>query len=125
MFNKTLVLFGLVVLLLHVMSSQARAQDSIDLTTRWKPPIIRENGDTLTPEEIAGYKVYRVQGTELTVVATVTSGVTHQLVVPAGECFTLYVTAVDTDNLESKPSTSITRCASLPDAPTMFEIVVP
>lgn len=125
MINKTLVLFGLIVVLLYAMAGTARAQDSIDLTTRWKPPVTRENGDTLTPEEIAGYKLYRVQGAELTVLATITSGVSHQLLVPAGECFTLYVTAVDTDNLESKPSTSITRCASNPDAPTMFEIVVP
>lgn len=125
MINKTLVLFGLIVILLNIMSNQAQAQDSIDLNTRWKAPIVRENGDALTPEEIAAYKLYRVQGTNLTVLATITSGLSHQLIVPVGECFTLYVTAVDTQNLESKPSSSVTRCASNPDAPTMFEIFVP
>lgn len=108
-----------------VLASNANCQESIDSTARWKAPITRENGDPITLDEIAAYKLYRKNGEQLSVLATVPGGTSHTFTIPAGECFQLYVTAVDTSNLESKPSNEVEVCAMAPNAPTDFKVTVP
>jgi len=103
----------------------ANAQDAVDTTTRWKAPTVRENGDAITPEEIASYKLYMIKDGELSLGATIASGTSHSFKVLAGKCYDLYVTAVDTNNLESKPSNTITVCAMAPGAPTDFKVTMP
>lgn len=106
-----------------LVATPAHAQDSVDHGVNWQPPTQRENGDALAPEELAAFKLYRV-GQQLTLLATVTDSNDYVVTVPAGECFEMYVTAVDTGNLESKPSLHVNACAILPNAPTEFKVTV-
>jgi len=103
----------------------ANAQDAVDTTARWKAPTVRENGDALSPDEIASYKLYMIKDSELSLDATIASGTSHSFRVLAGKCYDIYVTAVDTNNLESKPGNTITVCAMAPGAPTDFKVTMP
>ena len=101
-------------------------------TFRWQPPTERENGDTLTPDEIANYEIAcsDQSGGPYTLFTTMANGKTNtnHTVTDAFQDGTYFCVArtIDTDGLISEDSNEInftvTRCESSdcrPKAPTL------
>ena len=123
--SRLAIVASIILLLAAITISAAHAQSTVSSTASWTPPATRENGDPLGVDDIAAYKIYTVLNEQAESVATVSGGTTYAFTVPAGECITLYVTAVDTRDLESKPSNDVTVCAMAPGAPTEFKVTMP
>lgn len=108
--KRTAIVLAIIGLTLYSVESYA---DNVC----WVPPTEREDNSPLSPAEIAGYKVSRVDGSLLVPELIVTNCVDLPAtkVVQQG-----FVRTVDTDGRESLPSTTfrIEALASPPKPPT-------
>ena len=123
--TRLAIITAIMLLIAAITISTGHAQVTVNSTASWTPPTVRENGDPLGADDIAAYKIYQVVDEQAALMATVSGGTTYAFAVPAGECVMLYVTAVDTRDLESKPSNDVTVCAVAPGSPTEFKVTMP
>lgn len=91
-------------------SSQSAGPASPIPTLAWQEPATREDGSSLAPNEIGGYRVYYKQASAsvyktITLTDPNTTNLTLSGFSPGNYDF--YVTAVDTSGLESPPSKTV------------------
>lgn len=116
---KTLVALSLIFLSQLTLAQLPPPPATITLS--WSVPTQRENGDTLTANEIAGYEINDSCGVTVEITGNTTS-YTLPIVLPF-DC-TFSIVAVDTDGLRSQVSNEITVRFNAPNAPTLNEIQI-
>lgn len=139
--KKLFILVPILVLLSAPSSFAETTMHTIEVVEQslhrltWDPPVKRENGDDLAPEEIVGYEVKRSDDHGMVLETVELSAETTELaiaIVP-GECMVYQAYAIATDGsppiegsdagtLTSEPTEAIRICVIPPKRPRNFQV---